>query len=44
MTPGNLIKVDDLELTPIMDAGGTPLVVHGTYMDAWSSIKCMVWL
>ncbi|KAL5463742.1 hypothetical protein EMCRGX_G032669 [Ephydatia muelleri] len=36
---GHTIPVDDLELTPIVDANGTPMVVHGTYRAAWNSIK-----
>ena len=32
-------QVVDLELTRIMDAGDFPVVLHGTYMKNWQSIK-----
>jgi 2'-phosphotransferase len=36
---GHSIEVKDLELTPIKDASKYPIVVHGTYHDAWQKIK-----
>lgn len=36
---GHSLKVDGLELAPILDANETPVVVHGTYKAAWDIIK-----
>ncbi|KAF8605790.1 hypothetical protein BDV93DRAFT_537179 [Ceratobasidium sp. AG-I] len=36
---GHTIKVDDLELKPVMDAADLACAVHGTTSVAWESIK-----
>ncbi|KAK3587805.1 hypothetical protein CHS0354_042767 [Potamilus streckersoni] len=36
---GHTVEVEDLELTPITSADQVLMVLHGTYYDAWNSIK-----
>ncbi|XP_067680687.1 tRNA 2'-phosphotransferase 1-like isoform X2 [Haliotis asinina] len=36
---GHSVQVDDLQLTPITDSSEYPLIIHGTYLHAWNSIK-----
>ncbi|KAL3872703.1 hypothetical protein ACJMK2_035910 [Sinanodonta woodiana] len=36
---GHTVEVENLELTPITSADQVPMVLHGTYFDAWNSIK-----
>ncbi|XP_050406216.1 tRNA 2'-phosphotransferase 1 [Patella vulgata] len=36
---GHTLQVDDLELTPVTSPANYPIVIHGTNMTAWNSIK-----
>ncbi|XP_048259223.1 tRNA 2'-phosphotransferase 1-like [Haliotis rufescens] len=36
---GHSVQVEDLQLTPLTDSTEYPLIIHGTYLQAWRSIK-----